>query len=82
MSEANVLPDVATQCCLYIIAAHTTKFATLAVMFATAFASKGLYHQCGCFAESDPTNQRRAEARLHKDLQKIENISSYHSKSG
>jgi len=30
----------------------------------------------------DPTKQRRAEARLHKDLQKIENISSYHSKLG
>lgn len=30
----------------------------------------------------NPTQQRRAEARLNKDLQKIDNISSYHSKSG
>ena len=35
-----------------------------------------------CAENQDVTKQRRAEARFNKDLAKIDNISSHHSKMG
>ena len=38
-------------------------------------------HHSGCAGAQDPTKKRRAEARFNKDLAKIDNISSHHSKA-
>ena len=80
------LPNVASKSCtsLALPSKHMLVFACPhSCHAATACGiTQAISTLCDCAESGDATSQKRAEARLNKDLKKIDNISSHHSKTG